>query len=179
MPAQRFLVARLPADGSFLLERSRATPLRADLMQESRVGEGERVAVASLLVLRGLDSYERAQVLQELAARYRSVADVPSRLPDAASLHRLVVGLNVVQARGLGFLNKVRQEFGPPWSRIAQGSYEMWAPLPEGSDGNAAAARLQAHYRAAGIDVQTRVALPAAEDYEVWHLLRERCGDGA
>jgi hypothetical protein len=174
---QRFLVARLPADGSYLLERSRTTPLRADLMQESRTERGGTTEVSSLLVLRGLDPEGLAQVLRELAARYRRIEDVPSALPAGmATLHRLVVGQNVVQARGLAFLSQLREEFGTPWSRIGQGSYEMWAPLPEGSDGQAATARLQAHYRTAGIDVQTRIALPTAEDHEVWRLLCELCG---
>jgi hypothetical protein len=175
VPAQRFLVARLPADGSYLLERSRATGLRADLMQEAVRERGGQVEVASLLVLRGIDSGERREVLQELASRYRRIEDVPCVLPSTATLHRLVIGQNVVQARGLAFLSALRDEFGPPWSRIAQGSFEMWAPLPDGSDGQRAAARLQAHYRGAGMDVQTRTAVPAAEDFEVWRLLCDGC----
>jgi hypothetical protein len=176
VPAQRFLVARLPADGSFLLERSRGTPLRADLMEESRQERGGHVQLASLLALRGIDSHERAQVLQELAARYRRVEDVPCGLPPATvTLHRLVIGENVVAARGLASLSWLRSQFGPPWSRIVQGAFEMWVPLAEGSDGHEPAERLQAHYRQSGIDVRTRIAVPSAEDHEVWRLLVESC----
>src|ERR1051326_8818391 len=89
MAALRFLVARLPAAGSYLLEHSRGTALRADLMQEERQERGGRVQVASLLVLRDIDSEERRIVLRELAARYRRVEDVANdQLPPAATLHR-------------------------------------------------------------------------------------------
>jgi hypothetical protein len=177
VPAQRFLVARLPADGSFLLERSRTTPLRADLMQEARHEHGGVVEVSSLMVLRGIDSFECREVMRELAARYRRVEDVASDLPPGtATLHRLVIGENVVAARGLSFLSKLRNELATPWSRIARGSFEIWGPLPEGSDGKEAAARLQGHAREAGIEVQTRIAEPSAEDFQVWQLLVERCG---
>jgi hypothetical protein len=177
VPGQRFLVARLPADGSFLLERSRTTSLRADFMEESRGERDGHVEVASLMVLRGIDSFERRQVLQELAARYRRIEDVPCDLPaTTATLHRLIIGEKVVAARGLSFLNKLRNEFASPWSRIAQGSFELWGPLSAGSDGKEWATRLQGHAREAGIDVQTRIAEPSAEDFQVWQLLVERCG---
>jgi len=171
----RFLVARLPAEGSFLLDRSRGTGLRADLMQESRKENGDRVEIASLLVLRGVDSGEREVVLRELAARYRHVEEVPANLPaTGATLHRLTIGSKVVEARGLGALAGLMQEFGATWSRISAGAYELWAPLPADSDGEATAARLQAHFRDAGVDVQTRIALPSLEDYEVFRILTDR-----
>jgi hypothetical protein len=176
MAAPRFLVARLPAAGSYLLEHSRRTPLRADLMQEERQEQGGRVQVASLLVLRDIDSEERRVVLRELAARYRRVEDVASdQLPPAATLHRLVIGEHVIAARGLGALSWLGSPIGPSWSRISHGVYELWVPLAEGADGAEQAARLHAHYQEAGTEVQTRVAAPSPEDLQVWRLLVELC----
>ena len=174
MAAPLFLVTRMPAAGSFLVERSAATPLRADLMQESRQERGGSVQIASLLVLRAVDAFERQAVLQELAARYRSVEDLPCDLP-GATLHRLVIGQNVVAARGLASISQVHPD-GPSWTRIAHGVLETLVPLRADVDGRAAAAQLQKEYRAVGIDAQTRVDNVPSDDLQVWRLLVERCG---